>query len=178
MPVRLYVQDIRTPGNEACLRLEDVHSGGVHTVAWAPYDIHMETSTGAPVDTSNPNLLMTAGSDPVIHLFDVRRAEAQTPLFSFRGHAHPSAKKWPTIHPPKFLNSDIIVAAGESSLALSLYCTKTGTTISRGDMEDYPMAIACARRRQTTDTDADDIYDVAVSCKRGGLVYSLRPIIS
>jgi hypothetical protein len=213
---------VRTPGNEASLRLEGVHSGGVHTVAWAPGFPSSSSSEGSAAnrtttasgdltstdhcsgtsgDTSSstsdndresfviageptlgtetkPHLLLTAGNDPVIHVFDVRRANAHTPLYSYRGHCHPAAKKFPTILPPKFLSPDVIVAPGEGSLALSLYCTRTGDTISRGEMTDQPMAIACNYQRKLLDSHGGllDTYDIAVSCKRGGLIYCLKPI--
>ena len=180
------VKDCRSSTPVADVRLEDVHGGGVHTVVWGPREA--------------AHLLLTAGADPVIKLFDVRwpgtpvatmdnassssshsscssssslsssSTTSATLLHSFRGHASPHARKHSTILPPRFLGPHVVLAAGEGSDCLSLYCTRTGAALSRGAMPDQPIAIA------VSGADSGSAGVVAVSCRRGGAVYTLQPV--
>lgn len=127
---------------------------------------------------SSEHLLMTAGSDPVIKLFDLRSPAA--PLHEYRGHhCDPYCKKVKAILPPKFLGTNVIVAQGEGSTLLSLYCVRTGATISRGEMPEQVTALATAcdsitRSAAGSATQVQTIlrYRVAAAGKRGE-VYSL-----
>ena len=203
---RVCVKDTRGSTTAPDVWLEDVHGGGVHTVVWGPSDA--------------PHLLLTAGADPFIKLFDVRwpgrpvatmvgastssptcpssfpTASATDPgsdapatatatatlLHSFRGHSAPHVRKHSTILPPRFLGPHVVVAAGEGSDCLSLYCARTGATLSRGVMPDQPIAIAVSgadRGRKVSGDDRGMCGDamVAISCRRGGAVYTLRPVL-
>ena len=138
------VKDIRVGGKNidtADVEIENCHDGGVHSVSWNPY--------------GNSHLLMTAGNDPIIKVFDLRYVgrnsssssssssnNSPAPLFEFRGHSAPLIRKFKTIIPPAFLSNSAIVAAGQGSKKLSLYSPVTGKTISRGELEIEPNAIA------------------------------------
>ncbi len=123
---RVCVKDIRARGDTADVEIEDCHDGGVHSVQWNPY--------------GNSNLLMTAGMDPIIKVFDIRNAES--PLYEFCGHSDSSVRKFKTIIPPTFLSNNAIIAAGEGSNRLSIYSLSTGKTISRGELDMNPSAVA------------------------------------
>ncbi len=162
------VKDIRVPGAAADVRIEDAHAGGVHTVCWSP---------GSGAADGATYTLMTAGHDAYIRVWDLRRVHpssplAATPRFAFRGHHHDVGRsKYATILPPRWVDPRVVCAAGEGSLNLSLYCADTGTTLSRGAMPDYPIAIAVHRSGPA----AAVPHRIAVSCKRGGLIYMLSP---
>lgn len=231
-------QDIRTQGDSGDLVLSNVHSGGVHTVAWAPVappsphqsghhgahpshtlqddnedadttlgdhvvkiDAHEGPAASVAISTihstggdaegaegdsmassSSPSpspslhvwlsqsqpLLMTAGHDPVIKLFDLRRP--LSPLHELRGHASAHARAFKTILPPRFLGPGVVVAQGEGSPLLSMYCTRTGACISRGEMPDQVLAVAC-----NTTSPCRGVPSVAASCRRGQ-IYVLDPV--
>ena len=168
------MKDCRTASPAPDVAIADAHEGGVHTVVWGP----------------GGHLLLTAGHDPFIHLYDVRRPAAPAAILktspattpdaplaaslrhSFRGHAAPHARKHGTILPPRFVSAEVVVAAGEGSDCLSLYCTHTGATLSRGAMPDQPIAIAC---RGGEGGAGGAAIEVAVSCRRGGATYLLHP---
>jgi WD40 repeat protein len=156
---RVCVKDTRTPSASADISMENVHTGGIHTAVWSP-----SSGTGA---TPLPLLLTAAMQDNTIKVFDLRRPDPSVPLFSFRGHTNVPVAKIKSIQPPKFLNPETIIAMGESSSLLSIYCAKTGATISRGSgMEDMPMHIACNH---------DNASTIAVAC-RSGSIYNLKVV--
>jgi WD40 repeat protein len=168
------VKDCRSASAAPDVAIADAHSGGVHTVHWGP------SGSGGP-------LLLTAGHDPLIHLYDVRwpaapavtldtssSAASATLRHTFRGHASPHARKHGTILPPRFVSASVVVAAGEGSDCLSLYCATTGATLSRGAMPDQPIAIAC-RGGGGGGGSGGAATEVAVSCRRGGAIYLLNP---
>jgi hypothetical protein len=86
-------------------------------------------------------------------------------LHTYRGHSAPHVRKHSTILPPRFLSPTVLLAAGEGSDCLSLYCARTGAALSRGVMPDQPIAIAVGAG------------GLAISCRRGGAVYTLRPLV-
>jgi len=182
------VKDCRSASAAPDVVIADAHSGGVHTVHWGP------SGSGSGGGGSGGPLLLTAGHDPLIHLYDVRWPAAPavtldtssspsaasggggggasaTLRHTFRGHASPHARKHGTILPPRFVSASVVVAAGEGSDCLSLYCAATGATLSRGAMPDQPIAIAC----RGGGGKGGAATEVAVSCRRGGAIYLLNP---
>ena len=92
------------------------------------------------------HLLMTAGLDAHVNLFDVRKG-AKECVHRFLGHASSRATFRRAIHHPEFLLSGPrfrphpvyghachVVTCGELSGRISLYCAATGSTVSRGTL--------------------------------------------
>jgi WD40 repeat protein len=126
---RVSVKDLRA--NEAPdIIIDNAHNGGVHTVFFNK--------------NSGGNMLVTAGFDPVINLFDIRNPK--DPLYRFIGHHSASTKTYKTILTPAIVtpsnSSEFIIASGEGNAMLSLYDVATGKTISRGSCVDQPASIA------------------------------------
>jgi len=136
----------------------DAHSGGVHTVAWAPL-----SGTGIGIGTGIGGgcpqfLLASAGMDPVVKVWDMRfplkplhvtgtgegdgakggEEVGREPLHCFQGHARTGARL-KSILPVRWLSPSVLVTPGEASDQLSLYCAASGRTLSRGELGDEPI---------------------------------------
>ena len=110
------VLDHRAAGPGGATLIEDAHPFAVNVVEWHPGDAHL--------------LLSASFSDEVL-LHDLRRPAA--PLHRFTGHIHAGKSK--KIYHPVFIDGGRAIAtSGEKSERLSLYCTRTGSTISRGHL--------------------------------------------
>jgi WD40 repeat protein len=97
------VCDLRSPAVAACsitaAALATVHRGSTHTVRW---------HTGA----GQEHMLLTAGLDETIKLFDLRKCDA--PVKEFTGHVPYKLPKLKAIHRPEFYaGGAAIVTCGE-----------------------------------------------------------------
>ncbi len=162
------IKDIRTNDTDnAELSIANAHDGGVHTVLWNPYFNSSENDQENL--EKNHNMLMTAGMDPFIKVYDVRKltknssdeANSANPLFIFKGHTSNHIKKITSINSPKFLSNETIVTTGEGNDNISLYCLKTGLTLSRGELPEKPITLAI--------NDINKTKNLAVSCKSGSI---------
>ncbi len=146
---RVCVKDTRIGGDTAQVELENCHEGGVHTVLFNPY--------------GGENMLLTAGMDPVIKVFDLRyltntsstllsgeSAMVHKPIYEFRGHANSCVKKFKSIISPCWLSQNTLVSAGQQSSQLSIYNTSTGKTVSRGELEVETSGCVVAKRGKKT----------------------------
>lgn len=99
--------------DRAVLEIPNAHTRAINSVQYHPYD---------------GNMILSAGSDPDIHMYDVRKASS--PLFTLRGHATQQR----CIYHPIFVDDGraVAAAAGAQCRAISLYSTTDGSTISRG----------------------------------------------
>jgi len=99
--------------------IEDCHPLGCNFVEW---------------HGSDENLLLSAGGDTAAVLHDVRSLQA--PLFRFVGHMSPkAASRGRPPFRPVFVHYDMIATSGEGSGKLSLYCARSGRTVSRGQID-------------------------------------------
>ena len=162
------IKDIRIgSASDVCspdLKISQAHDGGVHTISWSQ-------NVGVPSDGFK---LLTAGMDPFIKVYDLRmlRSKEETsPLFVFRGHSNPRLTRFKEIVTPRFLTADSIISPGEGSDCLSIYCTKTGKTISRGELPARPMAVAVANNHQGAQ--GTKAISVVAACK-GGTLYRIN----
>eukprot|EP00050_Salpingoeca_kvevrii_P000758 m.155223 g.155223 ORF g.155223 m.155223 type:complete len:166 (+) comp10202_c1_seq1:1025-1522(+) len=93
-----------------CRRLicchQAIHDGATNSIAFSPF---------------SENLILTAGFDKTIRLWDERAVNK--PLFVFEGHH--LGKKRASLSTPWFYR-DCIMTHGTDSPYLSFYCTKTG----------------------------------------------------
>lgn len=106
--------------------LTDCFGGGVFSVQFGP------------ACDGNQHLLLAAGLDPVLKLFDLRYVKGgEHPLHAYRGHTAPGVRL-KSIVPPSFVGAHTIVTGGQGSGRLSLYCANTGKTLSRGELPDDP----------------------------------------
>ena len=112
---------------DACtLRIEDAHPSHVNVLEWHP---------------SNAHLLLSAGCDPAIRLWDVRAPAA--PLHVLVGHTAIARLKH--IYRPAFVAAGAAVATpGEGSERLSLYCCSSGRALSRGALGFDASTSCCA----------------------------------
>jgi hypothetical protein len=151
------VQDIRSPTPSLCIA--SAHAGGVHTVSWSPL---LGSSDG-----SAEFLLMSAGYDSAVKLYDIRHCTSATatPLHIFQ-ERNPSSRS-STIVTPSFLTSRSLLIPNESSFSISINCTTTGRTLSRGTLEEQPLSVVCSHH-------ASDVPNYAfAACKRKGIVMPL-----
>jgi hypothetical protein len=119
---------------------------------------------------------MTAGFDRVIKVFDIRMisltAEA---LYSFSGHVATGLRKQTNIVSPVFCDPFTVLTPGEGTCALSLYSTRTGKTVSRGDvMGDAGLMSPTAVVSGYNGRGGRD--RMAVVCKPGAEVFLLAPV--
>ncbi|CAM9344824.1 unnamed protein product [Ectocarpus sp. 6 AP-2014] len=126
------VSDLRSSSSfGVSQRLDGVHGGrACHTVRWHPLD---------------GNLLLSAGLDSTLNLYDLRRLAA--PLHVFRGHCPYALARPKAIHRPEFLpsgggNRVNIITCGERSENISMYDAGSGGTVSRGLLGDEASALA------------------------------------
>jgi WD40 repeat protein len=121
------IKDTRVGSTQSAeVELTDCFGGGVFSVQFGPSN------------EGSQHLLLTAGLDPVIKLFDLRYVKgSDQPLHAYRGHTAPGVRL-KSIVPPSFLGGHTIVTGGQGSSRLSLYCAKTGKTLSRGELPDDP----------------------------------------
>eukprot|EP00934_Nitzschia_sp_Nitz4_P004179 Nitzschia sp. Nitz4//scaffold27_size158506//32008//33317//NITZ4_002584-RA/size158506-snap-gene-0.211-mRNA-1//-1//CDS//3329545440//4169//frame0 len=96
-----------------------------HSVQWDPYNEHV---------------LMTAGHDHTIQLWDIRKW-GQTPLTIFQGHVPEHVRKVTKIHRPVFYtptkkspSNTMILTSGQQSSSLSLF--HAGRLWSRGQLPE------------------------------------------
>ena len=126
--------------------IEDAHDQAVNSVRWHPTDDH---------------LVLSASFDRRIRLFDLRRISAG-PLFEYTGHVAPGVHNAKLIYHPVFLDGgSCILTPGDKADYLSLYCTKTGSTISRGAIGTTATAVASCPGGEGCDL-------VAVACESSG----------
>lgn len=89
--------------------------------------------------------MLSVSHDPAILIHDLRRPGE--PLHRLAGHA-PAAGRISGIYQPSWVAGGAAVAtACERSTLLSLYCARTGATISRGDTGLAVGATFCGPRR-------------------------------
>ncbi|CAM9627708.1 unnamed protein product, partial [Phaeothamnion confervicola] len=101
------VWDLRVAGAAPAVAWAAAHTGGTHTVRWHP---------------SDGNLLLTAGLDPVVRCWDLRRSSG--PVREYRGHVPFVLLRHKTIHRPEFVvGGDAFVTCGERSHQLSMFRT-------------------------------------------------------
>lgn len=154
----IFIQDIRSASPD--LHISSAHEGGVHTVSWCP-----ATSVGGDY------LLMSAGYDSSVKIFDLRLCGGPTcsPLHSFRDHSSQLSKR-SSITTPSFLTSQYLLIPNEHSSSISIHCTLTGRTLSRGTLEEQPLSVACSRFLTP-----DGLPRFAVAaCKRKGVLIPFR----
>ncbi|DAZ99517.1 TPA: hypothetical protein N0F65_005389 [Lagenidium giganteum] len=110
----LRVFDVRVPST-AALEIRNAHARAINSVQWHP---------------EQANWVLSAGFDPDVHLFDLRKPGL--PLFTFHGHYLDNHQN--VIYHPVFVRSgrEIVAAGGTKCQDLSLYRTHDGATISRG----------------------------------------------
>lgn len=131
------VHVLASSGNDMCIKtvdtrdssgiaqtIEGAHDGCVNCVRWHP---------------SNQRMLASTGTDPYLRLWDLR--QTQQPVHSFQGHTLKS--RCIQIYPAEFVaQGNAVVCSGPRSVQLSLYCTSTGRTLSRGHIGFEPTAIS------------------------------------
>ena len=136
------LKDIRVPCSEF-ITLFRYNNTGVH---------HVEFNNMGGGDAAN--LFVVAGLDPVVKVFDIRMLsgskEEPKHLYEFIGHAKSGLRSYKSMLAPKFMSEDVLVALGEDSDFVSLYCLKTGRTLARGEMPEKPMAVAVNPCSQAT----------------------------
>ncbi|KAL1508733.1 hypothetical protein AB1Y20_004828 [Prymnesium parvum] len=114
---RVLLSDTRAADGGA-IALAACHVKAVNALAWSP---------------SDEALLLSSGFDAQLYLHDVRKPQA--PLHAFAGHTLRQVQRG--IHQPAFcFGGRCIVAVGDGSRLLSMYCASTGVTISRGELDD------------------------------------------
>ncbi|DBA79005.1 TPA: hypothetical protein ACH3X1_008871 [Trebouxia sp. C0004] len=103
--------------------IQDAHDGCVNCVRWHP---------------RHPSLLLSTGTDPCLHLWDLRHTKQA--LHTFCGHT--VAARCSQIYQANFVaDGTAIACGGPKSLQLSLYCCSSNRTISRGDLGFEPMTM-------------------------------------
>lgn len=160
------IKDIRS-GDRSDLVINGIYQrGGVHTVSWSP-------------EPDQPNMLLAAGFEDSLKIFDIRKATAESPLFEYRGHCSHSKSSRPNnnLQTPSFIARKYCVAVpGSGNQTISLYSTVTGKCLSRGEMLDETNAIYCLPSTKTFG-DGDGGKEslsharIVVSCKRGGIMH-------
>ncbi|GMH39688.1 hypothetical protein BSKO_07586 [Bryopsis sp. KO-2023] len=119
-------------GNDRSIQVTDSRSRSTRVSIDNAHDASINCVAVSP---ANPDLILSAASDPILKLFDLRAPAA--PLFEFQGHA--AAFKIKNIYQPSFwMDGQYVVTSGEKSKFLSMYCTKTGRTVSRGNIGYTP----------------------------------------
>ncbi|GAB4817375.1 hypothetical protein N2152v2_004421 [Parachlorella kessleri] len=113
------VVDTRQAEDAASYKLADAHSTAINCLRWHP---------------SGDHLLLSTSHDPHILLHDLRQ---------------PSQPLILGIYQPTFVWGGAgIATGGEKSSCLSLYCTATGSTLSRGEVDFTVGATFCGPGRQ------------------------------
>ena len=158
------IKDTRSPPQLPEVSLQGVHMGGVHTVQWCPFN-------------GGEHLLLTAGFDGSVQVFDIRAAsngESQkcSPVHVFRDRDSGKKKQRGSITTPSFLNSEAVVIPWEMSGSVSIHSILTGKTLSRGTISEVPMAVSCSVARGTTTGKTDMPMYVVAAMKRKGLLQS------
>eukprot|EP00887_Chlorella_sp_A99_P004293 scaffold15.g4293.t1 len=118
---RICVVDARaspgSAGGGAGLVIDGAHGSVVNCLRWHPQD---------------EQLLLSTSFDPAILVHDLR--SPGRPLFALQGHS--PLPRLGSIYQPAFVaGGDGIATGGERSSQLTLYCCKTGATISRGTVD-------------------------------------------
>lgn len=159
----LFLLDARAPAGGSCggaaPTVAEAHPRDVHCVRWQP--------AGA-----SPALLLSAGYDPVVRLWDTRRAAA--PVAELSGHVAPGVLRQKKIHQPEFCapGGRLVAASGEGVGAITLFCAASGTALGRSDLGAEPSAIAAS-------SCGDAGSRVAVACGRRVVLYHARaPAVS
>ncbi len=114
----LVVQDSRMEG--VSVRQDNSHGLAANSLCWCPNDT---------------NLFATAAFDPQVLVHDLRRPGKV--VYRFEGHVlGPRVSK---IYHPIFVGDRVLVPGNKN---LSIYCSKTGETISRGNLPFEPGCLA------------------------------------
>eukprot|EP01102_Stenamoeba_stenopodia_P021412 TRINITY_DN8625_c1_g3_i1.p1 TRINITY_DN8625_c1_g3~~TRINITY_DN8625_c1_g3_i1.p1 ORF type:complete len:320 (+),score=58.07 TRINITY_DN8625_c1_g3_i1:54-962(+) len=116
------VVDKRQDGGDASIKIENAHNLAVNSVSFHP---------------TNEHLLLSAGFDSIIRLWDTRRPVkadgTPNPLFLLKGHVSPLLKRTSSIYHPCFCgNGKTIVTSGDGSKHLTMFNVETGEMISQG----------------------------------------------
>ena len=115
---QIYVGDARAGRRGLRAAVEGAHPYAINFVEWHPESEH---------------LLLSAGFSAEVLLHDLRKPGE--PLFRFQGHTQTRGpcKK---IYRPVFSDGGrTITTSGEGSRSLSVYCTRSGRTMSRGGVD-------------------------------------------
>ena len=124
-------------GNDLTARLTDTRAPGTNvTVLRPPGARYLNSVTW---NAHEPHMIAVAGYSPVLHIYDVRKPEMH--LFAFTGHTRAETLKNKIYHPVFVHHGQALVTTGSASTCLSLYCTQTGQTISRGELGFEPTSI-------------------------------------
>ncbi|CAL9756674.1 unnamed protein product [Musa acuminata subsp. burmannicoides] len=112
---RICVLDPRSP--EPCaLTIKSLHSTGVNMVEWNKW---------------NNFLILSAGSDPILHLYDIRNAAG--PVHSqLQGHVESNTGTCDRIYRPCFVGGKTIATPGQGTRKISLFDVEKATLISQG----------------------------------------------
>ncbi|GAB5033733.1 wd40 repeat-containing protein [Nannochloropsis oceanica] len=164
----IQVMDLRAPSSSlssssSSLIISQAHARTVHTVRWHP---------------TEPHLLLSAGLDQHLRLWDLRKAGGREggsePLTSYFGHVSSLVKKQVAITAPEFYDGGrYILITGEKSQRLSIYNTQTGQTISRGQLaSDVTQMVALEEkgRREGEAGGGGGRTSLLVACRQGALV--------
>eukprot|EP00670_Eutreptiella_braarudii_P008866 CAMPEP_0174309638 /NCGR_PEP_ID=MMETSP0810-20121108/2544_1 /TAXON_ID=73025 ORGANISM="Eutreptiella gymnastica-like, Strain CCMP1594" /NCGR_SAMPLE_ID=MMETSP0810 /ASSEMBLY_ACC=CAM_ASM_000659 /LENGTH=705 /DNA_ID=CAMNT_0015417339 /DNA_START=160 /DNA_END=2277 /DNA_ORIENTATION=+ len=90
------------------------------------------------------SLIMSAGIDHTIKLWDPRKGSNSPPLHTLKGHSEIYGAGKCIYHPIFYDHGRFIVTPGEKSTRLSLYRVCDGATISRGDIGCIALTFACS----------------------------------
>jgi WD40 repeat protein len=107
--------------------VNDASSLALNSVRWHPTD---------------SNLVMTAGFEPVIKIFD--RRQLGSALVTLNGHHRCNGGRAKSIHHPLWpqaAKGKIVLSGGSNSLDLSIFSSTTGKMLSRGQVGFEPTAM-------------------------------------
>lgn len=125
----LRVTDARAQKGQGVVRVwEDASDAAVNFVQWSP---------------SDQNMLLSAGFDRAISLWDLR-ATSNEPLHRLQGHHRvPGAGKVKGMHRAAFLaQGRYVITTGEKTDLISIYDVATGRAVSRGESDEGGTAVA------------------------------------
>lgn len=134
------IKDTRSETGD--IRLQHVHSGGVHTVSWCPY-------------TGGEYLLLSAGYDSLVKIFDIRKLSQDSvtnePLYVVLEHVEApggsasrraqSHRRSNVIQTPCFASNSVIVVPSVTSSSLSVHSVVSQSVISRCVLQHSPLSV-------------------------------------